>query len=80
MAEASWSSIAAAALSPVALQRHHRVCLQLRGQAPARPLLASAGRCPAGRALRLLGWLLLHSCLMEEEEGPHATIGEKGGG
>jgi len=29
MAEASWSSIAAAALSPVALQRHHRAFLWL---------------------------------------------------
>ena len=35
---------------------------------------------PAGRALRLPCWLLLRHCLMEEEEGPRATIGEKGGG
>ena len=51
-----------------------------RGQAPTRPLLASAGRCPAGRALRFLGWLLLRCFLMEEEEGPRAEIREKAGG
>ena len=51
-----------------------------RDQSPVRPLVASAGRCPAGRALRLLGWLLLRSCLMEEEEGRRARIRKKGGG
>ena len=76
----SWHCLADALLLPAAWPAKAR-----RSHGWPRPIPSASAPClrrplPAGRALRLLGWLLLCSCLLEEEEGRRARIRKKGGG